>query len=66
MKKTAKFPIGSRVTHTVPSMMYHQTGIVIGDAGKKYGIQYFDILYTNPNTQQACKTSFAEFVLKGV
>lgn len=55
--------LGERVRHSVPSMLYHQTGTIVNCLGILYGITYWTVEYTNPATQTTRQTPFASFVL---
>lgn len=55
--------IGDIVTHRVPSMLYHQPGVIVAAAGTRHGHSYWLVEYTNPTTKQIYRTPFASFVL---
>lgn len=55
--------LGQRVRHTVPSMLYHQTGTIRECLGVLYGITYWVVEYTHPSTHVVYSTPFASFVL---
>ena len=53
---------GTSVTHTTPSMMNHQVGLVTEYAGKKYGVHYWWVEYKSRREAKE-RTAWAEFVL---
>jgi hypothetical protein len=59
-----QFNIGDIVRHTVPSMLYNQPGIILGEAGIKHGRRYVSVSYTNPLTKKSYVTAFWVQVLK--
>jgi hypothetical protein len=56
--------LGTAVKHRVPSMMYHQSGIIVAPAGVRHGNRYFLVSYTDPTTKKTWQTAFWEQVLK--
>jgi hypothetical protein len=56
--------LGATVRHTVPSMMYHQSGIIVAPGGVRHGNRYFLVSYTDPKTNKTWHTTFWEKVLR--
>lgn len=62
--KTTLIPLNSVVTHVSKYGMKRQSGLVVADAGTKYGRQYVWVAWIAPKTQQIMKTAFWTQILR--
>jgi len=57
-KKLATISLGAVVRHCDEAAMKTQSGLVVEDAGTKYGRHYVWVAWIEPETQEVRKTAF--------
>lgn len=62
--KSTPIPLNSVVTHNSKFGMSKQAGLVVADAGVKYGRHYVWVSWVHPETQDIMKTAFWDHILR--